>query len=169
MTRKLAIGAAFGALVVICGCSRDQDAGAVGPSEAAMATSAAPDAVEAAIEAAETAPAGSDAAGADQAAIPPAIRGRWGLVPADCTSTRGDAKGLLVIGPDSMRFYEATATLGSVSAVGADRLRAEFAYTGEGQQWTREQSLTVADAGKTLTRREFGQGAMPQLRYTRCP
>ena len=30
--------------------------------------------------------------------IPAAIQGRWGLTPADCTSTRGDAKGLLTIG-----------------------------------------------------------------------
>ena len=26
--------------------------------------------------------------------FPAAIQGRWGLVPADCTSTKGDAKGL---------------------------------------------------------------------------
>ena len=31
--------------------------------------------------------------------IPAALRGRWGMTPADCTSTRGDAKGLLEIGP----------------------------------------------------------------------
>src|SRR5687767_670720 len=32
---------------------------------------------------------------APAAAIPAALHGRWGLTPADCTSTRGDAKGLL--------------------------------------------------------------------------
>ena len=38
--------------------------------------------------------------------IPAAIRGRWGLTPADCTSTRGDAKGLLEIGPDTLKCSE---------------------------------------------------------------
>src|ERR671912_3002240 len=30
--------------------------------------------------------------------IPTQYHGRWGMVPADCTSTRGDAKGLIDIG-----------------------------------------------------------------------
>src|SRR5688500_4994135 len=30
-------------------------------------------------------------------AIPAAFHGRWGMVPADCTSTKGDAKGLITI------------------------------------------------------------------------
>src|SRR5688572_30753552 len=29
--------------------------------------------------------------------IPASLHGRWGLTPADCTSTRGDAKGLLIV------------------------------------------------------------------------
>src|SRR6476659_3156800 len=40
-----------------------------------------------------TTPAGAPDAAA--AAIPAALHGRWGLTPGDCTSTRGDAKGLL--------------------------------------------------------------------------
>src|SRR5215218_6684586 len=41
--------------------------------------------------------------------IPASLHGRWGLTPADCTSTRGDAKGLLVISADGLKFYESRA------------------------------------------------------------
>src|SRR5690349_16626028 len=42
-------------------------------------------------------------------AIPASLQGRWGLSPMDCTSTRGDAKGLLIIGPADLKFYESRA------------------------------------------------------------
>src|SRR5512134_919075 len=39
-------------------------------------------------------------------AIPAAFQGRWGMVREDCTSTRGDAKGLIVIDANGIKFYE---------------------------------------------------------------
>src|SRR6478736_2899433 len=39
------------------------------------------------------------------AVIPEQYRGRWGQVPADCSSTKGDAKGLITIGDKTIRFY----------------------------------------------------------------
>src|SRR6188472_2988303 len=45
----------------------------------------------------------------DAAPIPAALQGRWGLTPADCTSALGDAKGLLVINANELRFYESRA------------------------------------------------------------
>src|SRR5690349_7888152 len=47
-------------------------------------------------------------------AIPVAMQGRWGLVPADCTSTQGDAKGLIIVNAGTIAFYESRATLGEV-------------------------------------------------------
>ena len=44
--------------------------------------------------------------------IPATIQGRWGLTPADCISNRGDAKGLLIIAADSLKFYELRARPG---------------------------------------------------------
>lgn len=38
--------------------------------------------------------------------IPSALQGRWGLTPGDCTSRLGDAKGLLIVGANVLRFYE---------------------------------------------------------------
>lgn len=101
--------------------------------------------------------------------IPVAIRGRWGLVPADCTSTRGDAKGLLTIDADRLRFYESVGTLDTIMDAGPTRVRALFDFEGEGMSWQREAVLDVQDEGATLIRREYGEDAAPgPFRYTRC-
>ncbi len=103
------------------------------------------------------------------AAIPAAIQGRWGLVPADCTSTRGDAKGLMIIAPAKITFYESVAKLGAVQDGGENRIRATFAFTGEGMEWTRDMLLEVAPGDRSLARQEFGNDAAPgPLVYTRC-
>lgn len=111
-------------------------------------------------------PAPAPAPGA--AGIPPALQGRWGMVPADCTSTRGDAKGLLTIGPETLRFYESVGTLARQTARGERMIRGQFAFTGEGMEWTRDVELSLS--GDTLTRIERG-GEEPggPFTYTKCP
>ncbi|GGC35789.1 hypothetical protein GCM10011371_23950 [Novosphingobium marinum] len=101
--------------------------------------------------------------------IPGAIQGRWGLVAADCTSTRGDAKGLLEVGAEQLRFYESVATIETVTESSASNLRGTFAFTGEGQSWVHDVSLTLDDGGQTLVRKDTGADAMPgELKYQRC-
>jgi hypothetical protein len=101
------------------------------------------------------------------AAIPAAMHGRWGLVPADCTTTMGDDKGLMTVEAQTLRFYESRATLEEVLQSSANSLRGQFAFTGEGMEWQREMSLELA--GDTLTRREYGEEASTEpLRYTKC-
>ena len=118
-----------------------------------------------ATDAASTARAGPAAEGT----IPAALRGRWGLVPADCEPGRADAKGLLVIGPTRLEFYESVGTLKDIEAAGADSLRADFAFTGEGMEWQRDLLLRVEDGGEALVRREYGPDAEPEpFRYARC-
>lgn len=103
------------------------------------------------------------------AAIPTALRGRWGLVPADCTSTRGDAKGLLEVSAGQLKFYESVAKLGAVKEAGETRLRATFDFSGEGQSWAQDVVLDAQDGGQVLIRRDYGPDAMPgPLKYTRC-
>jgi hypothetical protein len=75
--------------------------------------------------------------------IPAQLRGRWGLTPADCTTTKGDAKGLIVIGADQIRFYESVARPLPGHSSTADSMTADFAFTGEGQTWTRHESIGV--------------------------
>ena len=41
-----------------------------------------------------------------------ALQGNWGMVPADCTSTRGDNKGLLRITATTLQFYESLGAAG---------------------------------------------------------
>jgi hypothetical protein len=101
--------------------------------------------------------------------IPATLRGRWGLVPGDCTSTRGDAKGLLTITADKLEFYESVGTLDTIMEAEPARIRATFDFEGEGMTWEREAVLDVEDDGATLIRREYGEDAAPgPFRYTKC-
>jgi hypothetical protein len=77
------------------------------------------------------------------AAIPAALQGRWGLSPGDCTTTRGDAKGLLVVSPSELRFYESRAVPAGGVTTDANSIAGNFAFTGEGQSWTKYESLKV--------------------------
>lgn len=98
------------------------------------------------------------------AAIPAQLRGRWGLAPGDCISTRGDDKGLLTVGERELLFYESRAVpQGNVEA-SADSFSADFAFTGEGMNWTKFQSLALQD-GK-LVRTE--STPMATYTYARC-
>ena len=100
------------------------------------------------------------------AAIPASMQGRWGLVPADCTSTRGDAKGLLTVTPDMLQFYESRAKLTKVVGHWPEKLKAEFAFTGEGQSWTRTETLSLTNSSNTLVRED--EELQKPLRYSRC-
>ena len=75
--------------------------------------------------------------------IPAALQGRWGLTPVDCMPGRDDAKGLLVITPGDLRFYESRAVPVANVIADEDSIAGNFAYTGEGQSWTKYQSLKV--------------------------
>ena len=82
--------------------------------------------------------------------IPGHYHGRWGMVPADCTSTRGDAKGLMTIGDTSIKFYESTATLTERRPAIATSFSGLFAFRGEGEAW--EKVMTFTRNGDTLKR-----------------
>ena len=97
-------------------------------------------------------------------AIPVAIQGRWGLTPADCTSTRGDAKGLLVIGAGDLKFYESRATPGSSIETDPDSISGNWNFTGEGQNWTRYVSLKLE--GNSLVRTE--RNPVASYTYAKC-
>jgi len=106
---------------------------------------------------------------AEGSAIPAAIHGRWGLVPKDCTSQLGDAKGLLTVSARQLKFYEAIARLEKAQEVGDSRIRGTFDFSGEGQSWKLDVVLDVQDGGQTLIRRDYGKDALPgPLKYTRC-
>ena len=115
------------------------------------------------------APAASSTAGIPEGGIPVALQGNWGMVPGDCTSTRGDNKGLLRITATTLQFYESLARLGGIKARKENSLTADFEFSGEGMTWNREETLTVS--GQTLTRTERGSdepGTGGPFTYTKC-
>lgn len=96
--------------------------------------------------------------------IPAAIQGRWALTPADCTSTRGDAKGLMVIAADSLKFYESRAVPAKDVSATETTIGGTFAYTGEGQSWTKYEAIEVN--GNSLIRTEINPPA--SFAYAKC-
>lgn len=96
--------------------------------------------------------------------IPAAFQGRWGLTPADCTSTRGDTKGLLTIAADKLTFYEARAIPAGTLKQTKDSVSGDFNFTGEGQNWKRYQVLELQNS--KLVRTE--SGPMASYTYARC-
>ena len=115
------------------------------------------------------APSPTDTVGIPEMGIPVAVQGNWGLTPADCNSERGDAKGLLRVSPTTLTFYESVGRLSTIKDRSDSSIRADFAFTGEGMEWTRDVSL--AASGDTLTRTERGgeePGSAGPFTYTRC-
>jgi hypothetical protein len=96
--------------------------------------------------------------------IPAALQGRWALTAADCTSTQGDTKGLLVITSDGLRFYESHAVPAADVTSDSDSISGNFAFTGEGQSWTKYEALKVDKRG--LTRTETNPTA--SFSYAKC-
>jgi hypothetical protein len=100
----------------------------------------------------------------ERSKIPAALQGRWGLTPGDCTSALGDAKGLLVINADELRFYESRAVPSPGIEVRGDSIRGDFRFTGEGQTWTRFERLELN--GANLVRTESNPAA--SYTYAKC-
>jgi hypothetical protein len=96
--------------------------------------------------------------------IPAALQGRWGLTPADCVPGRSDTKGLLTITPSELRFYESRAVPAADVESDDTSISGNFAFTGEGQSWTKYEALKV-DKGR-LTRTETNPTA--SFSYAKC-
>ena len=98
------------------------------------------------------------------AKIPAALQGRWALAPRDCTAPPPEAKGLLVITPAEMRFYESRAVPSTDAQADNVSMGGNFAFTGEGQSWTKYEALKVDR--QTLTRTETHP--MASFSYAKC-
>ncbi len=98
------------------------------------------------------------------AAIPAALQGRWGLTPVDCTSTLGDAKGLLIVNSDELRFYESRAVPSPGVETSLDSVSGNFAFTGEGQAWEKYETLELQKDKLVRTERD----PVASFTYVRC-
>lgn len=101
------------------------------------------------------------------ASLPSGFQGRWGLVDNDCIPGRADAKGLMIVAADGLGFYESRGAVRKAEAIRENTLQLDLAFTGEGQEWNRTQTLTLLDGGKTLVREE--QKPAGSFRYVKCP
>ena len=98
------------------------------------------------------------------AKIPATLQGRWGLSPADCSSALGDSKGLLVVTPDDLHFYESRAVPAADVEIGVSSISGNFDFTGEGQSWTRYEALKLDN--HILRRTEANPSA--SFSYAKC-
>lgn len=73
--------------------------------------------------------------------------------------------GRLTVTPTELRFHESLGTVREVSAAGADTVRVEADYQGEGETWRNTHELRLADGGASLT--VSGDGT--SFTRVRCP
>ena len=99
--------------------------------------------------------------------IPAAFQGRWGLVEADCDPARADNKGLMTVTADTISFYESRAKVQAATASSPQRFEGDFAFSGEGETWTKHMAFSWAADGKSLVRSE--NDPQTTLTYRRCP
>jgi hypothetical protein len=151
--------AAASAALALSACSKEPDPAAI-KTDPALTEAAQIDAAH---------PESEGAAKQTEMSIPMAMRGRWGLVPADCTSTKGDTKGLITIDAASIRFYESVAKLTKVDQRSETALKASYAFSGEGMEWKRDMTLALQPGGKVLIKQEFGEDAPAgPYKYAAC-
>jgi hypothetical protein len=86
------------------------------------------------------------------------------LTPADCTSPLAQAKGLLVINAGELRFYESRAVPSPGIQSDSQSIIGNFRFNGEGEGWTRFESLK--QSGDRLTRTETNPAA--SYTYAKC-
>ena len=96
--------------------------------------------------------------------IPAALQGRWGLAPADCSGDPSAAKGLLIVSPGELRFYESKAVPAADVAADSNSISGKFAFTGEGQSWSRYEALELKK--NVLVRTETKPSA--SFTYAKC-
>jgi len=101
---------------------------------------------------------------APAAGIPAALQGRWGLTPVDCTTTLGDAKGLLIVNSDELRFYESRAVPSPGVETSPDSVTGNFAFTGEGQAWEKYETFELHKDKLVRTERD----PVASFTYVRC-
>lgn len=98
------------------------------------------------------------------AKIPASLQGRWALAPADCTAPARAAKGLLIVTPDDLHFYESRAVPATDVGLDASSIGGNFAFTGDGRSWTKYEALKFAN--DRLTRTEINPTA--SFSYAKC-
>ncbi|HEY8603901.1 hypothetical protein [Tsuneonella suprasediminis] len=108
--------------------------------------------------------------GIPEQGIPISMRGRWGLVTADCERGRSDAKGLMIVSPTTITFYESVGQVSSIRSSSDGKLVARFSFSGEGMNWEREITFELSGDGEALFRTDADgpESTNGRFTYKRC-
>ncbi|MDF0599498.1 hypothetical protein P1J78_02030 [Psychromarinibacter sp. C21-152] len=98
--------------------------------------------------------------------LPETLIGGWGFTEDACAGGPG-AEGYLELTATEARFYESTGTLQGWAPEEAG-IVADFAFSGEGETWTRSIYLELAEDGATLYRIDLGEPRGIPLAYIAC-
>lgn len=96
--------------------------------------------------------------------IPAALQGRWTLTPGTCSANQADSKGILVVTSNGLDFHESRAVPTNDAEIDGNSISGNFAFSGEGQSWTRYEALRL-DKDR-LTRTETNPSA--SFSYAKC-
>jgi hypothetical protein len=97
----------------------------------------------------------------ERGVVPAAFQGEWNADLADCGSGMNDSR--LEIGPDTIRFYESSGRIKSVSVWDSGDVTVLADVTGEGETRETTHTFRLSDDGLTLT--DLNGGLVRQ----RCP
>jgi hypothetical protein len=110
------------------------------------------------------APAQKPAVSAISVTAPPAFQGEWNADLSACGG--GGDESRLIIGPDTIRFYESQGEISATRLEAEDRLAIEAMMSGEGETWVDSRVFQLSEDGQTLT--DVGEGSTGLARR-RCP
>jgi len=82
----------------------------------------------------------------------------------DVQSARGDAKGLLIVSGEGLKFYESVGKPAGTLKASSDSASGDFAFSGEGMKWKKYEALELQD--NKLVRTE--SSPMASFTYARC-
>lgn len=86
---------------------------------------------------------------APQARLPDQLSGRYAMIPANCDEVVTEDR--LIVAPLRVSFHESAGEVTSVKPAGPDRWRVTLAMAGEGERWTREETMRLAPGGRSLS------------------
>jgi hypothetical protein len=100
-------------------------------------------------ENAATPPAGRAEAPTDDMTVPARLRGQWTGLRARCDDPADPLR--LTITGHALRYYESVGQVTSVARADQGAVIVSAAFSGEGDNWTRAQLMSVSPDGKRLT------------------
>jgi hypothetical protein len=95
---------------------------------------------------------------------PAAFQGEWNAELSACSGAANESR--LIIGADTIRFYESQGEISATRLQADNRLAVEAMMRGEGESWADSRIFQLSEDGQTLTDVSEGSGGLVRRR---CP